>query len=119
VRLRLAQQICGDIAQDGSLRIVRLGNRWDVSFLQSLKRDAKGDVIEFDIDPRLIEQFAGDVTKGVRSLIDRGETFALVTAPETRPYVRMIVDRLYPTLPVLSHIEIARGVRVEVIAALS
>ncbi len=85
VRLRLAQQICGDIAQDGSLKIVRLGNRWDVSFLQSLKRDAKGDVIEFDIDPRLIEQFAGDLTKGVRALIDRGETFALVTAPETRP----------------------------------
>ena len=101
------------------MRIVRLGNRWDISFMQSLKRDAKGDVIEFDIDPRLIEQFASELSKAVRSLLDRGEQFALVTAPEARPYVRMIVDRLYPNLPVLSHIEISRGVRIEVIASLS
>lgn len=119
VRLRLAQQICGDLAQDGLLKIVRLGNRWDISFMQSLKRDGKGDVIEFDIDPRLIEQFANELSAAVKSLVDRGEQFALVTAPEARPYVRMIVDRLFPALPVLSHIEISRGVRLEVIASLS
>jgi flagellar biosynthesis protein FlhA len=119
VRLRLAQQICGDLAQDGTLRIVRLGNRWDITFMQSLKRDAKGDVIEFDIDPRLIEQFANELTAAVRTFLERGEQFTLVTAPEARPYVRLIVDRLFPTLPVLSHIEISRGVKLEVMASLS
>jgi flagellar biosynthesis protein FlhA len=119
VRLRLAQQICGDLAQDGVLKIVRLGNRWDISFMQSLKRDAKGEVIEFDIDPRLIEQFAAELTAAVKVLLDRGEQFALITAPEARPYVRMIVDRLFPALPVLSHIEISRGVKLAVAASLS
>ena len=119
VRHRLAQQICGDLAQDGLLRVVRLGSRWDVSFMQSLKRDGKGDVVEFDIDPRLIEQFAAELSAAVKALVDRGEQFALVTAPEARPYVRMIVDRLFPALPVLSHIEISRGVKLEVIASLS
>ena len=119
VRLRIAQQICGDLGQNGSLRIIRLGNRWDISFLQSLKRDGKGEVIEFDIDPRLIEQFAGELAKALKDHIDRGEPFALVTAPEARPYVRMIVDRLYPNVPVLSHIEISRGVRVEVAGTVS
>ncbi len=119
VRLRLAQQICGDLAQDGVLRIVRLGNRWDIAFMQSLKRDAKGDIIEFDIDPRLIEQFAAELTSLVKGFLDRGEQFTLVTAPEARPYVRLIVDRLFPTLPVLSHIEIAKGVKLDVMASLS
>jgi flagellar biosynthesis protein FlhA len=119
VRLRLAQQICGDLAQEGTLRIVRLGNRWDVTFLQSLKRDAKGDVVEFDIDPRLIEQFASELTSAVKSLLERGDQFALVTAPEARPYVRLIVDRLFPTLPVLSHIEISKGIKLDVMASLS
>ena len=119
VRHRLAQQICGDIAQDGILKIVRLGSRWDLSFMQSLKKDGKGDVFEFDLDPRLIEQFANELSSAVRTLVDKGEQFALVTAPEARPYVRMIVDRLFPVLPVLSHIEISRGVRLEVIASLS
>lgn len=119
VRLRLAQQICGDLAQGGSLRIVRLGNRWDITFMQSLKRDAKGDVIEFDIDPRLIEQFANELTAAVKLFVERGDQFTLVTAPEARPYVRLIVDRLFPTLPVLSHIEISKGVRLDVMASLS
>ena len=119
VRHRLSQQICGDLAQDGVLRIARLGSRWDISFLQSLKRDSKGEVFEFDLDPRLIEQFATELTAAVKPLIDRGEQFALVTAPEARPYVRLIVDRLFPALPVLSHVEVSRGVRIDVITSLS
>lgn len=68
---------------------------------------------------RTIEQFANELSAAARPLIDRGEQFALVTAPEARPYVRMIVDRLFPVLPVLSHVEISRGVRLDVIASLS
>ncbi len=119
VRMRISQQICGDLGQDGVLRVVRLGNRWDIAFLQSLKRDAKGDVIEFDIDPRLIEQFATEATKVVKTQMDEGESFALVTAPDARPYVRMIADRLFPNLPVLSHIEISRGIKVDAAGSIS
>ena len=68
---------------------------------------------------RIIEQFATDLTTAAKPMNDRGDQFVLVTAPEARPYVRMIVDRLFPALPVLSHIEISRGVRIEVIASLS
>ncbi|TIT58655.1 MAG: EscV/YscV/HrcV family type III secretion system export apparatus protein, partial [Mesorhizobium sp.] len=52
VRIRMAQQICGDLSEGGVLKVLRLGNRWDLAFHQSLKRDAKGEVREFDIDPR-------------------------------------------------------------------
>jgi flagellar biosynthesis protein FlhA len=98
---------------------VRLGNRWDVAFLQSLKRDGKGDVVEFDIDPRSIEQFAAELSSAIKASVEKGEQFCLVTAPEARPYVRMIVDRLFPAVPVLSHIEISRGVKLNVLASLS
>src|SRR5690606_17192922 len=53
VRTRLAQQICGDLAEDGLLKVLRLGNRWDLAFHQALKRDAKGEIVELDIEPRL------------------------------------------------------------------
>lgn len=119
VRIRLGAQICGDLALDGVLRVVRLGSRWDVSFMQGVKRDVKGDVAELDLDPRLIEQFAAELSSAVRDLVDRGEQFALVTAPEVRPYVRMIVDRLFPAIAVLSHLEISRGIKLDVLASLS
>ena len=119
VRMRIAQQICGDITKGGELKVLRLGNRWDLAFHQSLKRDPKGEVVEFDIDPRLIEQFGAEASTAVRQRIDEGHEFAVVAAPDARPYVRMIIERLFPTLPVLSHVEIARGVEVKALGTVS
>jgi flagellar biosynthesis protein FlhA len=119
VRIRMAQQICGDLTEGGILKVLRLGNRWDLAFHQALKRDAKGEIREFDIDPRLLEEFGNETSKAVRQHLDAGERFVLVTAPDARPYVRMIVERLFATLPVLSHVEIARGVEVKVLGSIS
>ena len=119
VRMRIAQQICGDLAEDGTLSVLRLGSRWDLSFHQSLKRDAKGEVIEFDIDPRLVEQFGTEAAEAIRARQRETHVFALVTAPDARPYVRMIIERIFPTLPVLSHLEIARGVEIKSLGTIS
>jgi flagellar biosynthesis protein FlhA len=119
VRIRMAQQICGDLSDGGVLKVLRLGNRWDLAFHQSLKRDAKGEIREFDIDPRQLEEFGQDATKAIRSHLDAGERFVLVTAPDARPYVRMIIERLFTTLPVLSHVEIAKGVEIRVLGTIS
>jgi flagellar biosynthesis protein FlhA len=115
----VAQQICGDLADNGVLKVLRLGNRWDLAFHQALKRDAKGDVVEFDIDPRQIEQFGAEATKVIRRLMEEGHSFVIVAAPDARPYVRMVVERLVPTLPVLSHVEIARGVQIQSLGTIS
>jgi flagellar biosynthesis protein FlhA len=119
VRMRIAQQICGDFADNGVLKVLRLGNRWDLAFHQSIKRDGKGEIVEFDADPRLVEQFADDVSVAVRKAAANGDTAVLVAPPDVRPYVRMITERMFPTLPVLSHVEIARGAEVMSLGAVS
>ena len=119
VRVRMAQQICGDLTEGGVLKVLRLGNRWDLAFHQALKRDAKGEVREFDIDPRQLEEFGQEATRAIRKHLEAGERFVLVTAPDARPYVRMIVERLFTTLPVLSHVEIAKGVEIRVLGTIS
>jgi flagellar biosynthesis protein FlhA len=119
VRVRMAQQICGDLSEAGVLKVLRLGNRWDLAFHQSLKRDAKGEIREFDIDPRQLEEFGQDASKAIRAHMEGGERFVIVTAPDARPYVRMIIERLYTTLPVLSHVEIAKGVEIRILGTIS
>ena len=116
---RQSAQICGDLSEGNYLKIVRLGNRWELAFHQALKRDQKGDVVEFDIDPRLIEQFGADLSRVVQPLMDAGHQFVLVTAAETRPYVHTVTERLYGTLPVLSHLEISRGVQIQSLGSVS
>jgi len=115
----MAQQICGDLSDNGLLRVLRLGNKWDMVFHQAIKRDAKGEIIEFDIDPRNLEEFSEQATKVVREYLDRGLPFVLVTSPETRSYVRMIIERLFATLPVLSHVELAKGIEIKILGTIS
>jgi flagellar biosynthesis protein FlhA len=119
VRVRMAQQICGDLAEGGVLNVLRLGNRWELAFHQSLKRDGRGDVIEFDIDPRLVEQFGTEASEAIRKRLAEAPGFVLVTAPDARPYVRMIVERMFPSLPVLSHLEVAKGVEIRSLGSIS
>jgi flagellar biosynthesis protein FlhA len=119
VRMRIAQQICGDLLDAGALKVLRLGNRWDLAFHQSLKRDAKGEVIEFDLDPAMVEQFGSEASVAIRERMDKGHIFVLVTTPEARPYVRMVIERLFATLPVLSHLEIARGIEIKSLGTIS
>jgi flagellar biosynthesis protein FlhA len=119
VRMRIAQQICGDLADGQVLKVLRLGSRWDLAFHQALKRDAKGDIVEFDLDPAMVEQFGAEASTAIRERMDKGHSFVLVTTPEARPYVRMVVERLFATLPVLSHLEIARGVEIQSLGTIS
>ena len=38
VRMRVAQQICGDLSENGELAVLRLGPRWDLAFAHIVKR---------------------------------------------------------------------------------
>jgi len=119
VRGRMSQQICGDITEHGVLHVLRLGNRWDLVFRESLKRDAKGEIHQFDIDPRLLEEFGTEINKAIEGYKKQNRRFAIITSPEARPYVRMIVERLHPDTPVLSHLEIGKGIEIRILGSVS
>jgi len=90
-----------------------------LAFHQSLKRDSKGEVVEFDLDPVLIESFGKEASTAIRKHMDQRHNFVLVATAEARPYVRMVIERLFATLPVLSHLEIARGIEVKSLGTIS
>ncbi len=119
VRMRIAQQLCGDIAENGVLNVLRLGHRWELALHDSLKRDAKGEIAEFDLNPQLLETFGNEVSAAVRAQIDKGHTFAVITSADARPYARMIIERLHPSLPILSHAEVAKGMELRIIGSVS
>ncbi|MGL4404826.1 MAG: flagellar biosynthesis protein FlhA, partial [Notoacmeibacter sp.] len=119
VRMRIGQQICADIAENGSLKVLRLGSKWEQTFQQALRRDPRGETTGFDFEPKDIETFGKETAEKIDALLNEGHRFALVTAPDVRIYVRMIVERVFPTLPILSHVEIARGAKIEVLGSVS
>jgi flagellar biosynthesis protein FlhA len=119
VRVRLSSQICSDLAVDGVLGVLRLGPRWDLFFHERMKRDAKGEILGFDADPAQIEKFSNEAGAAIRERMEQGDSFILLTTPEARPYVRLLLSRAFPSQPVLSHMEIGGGVQVKSVGSIS
>lgn len=118
VRTRISQQICGEIAHGNKLHLLRLGAKWDLAFANAIKRDARNEISEFVMLPADLEDFGKKARDKIQELTDAGEDFAISTSPESRSYVRMIIERLFPTLPVLSNLEIARGLDVHILGVI-
>ncbi len=119
VRTRIAQQICGEIVQDNKLKLLRLGNKWDKAFADAIKLDARQEILEFNMPPQVLEAFGEQARRVIQKHVEAGERFAITTSPECRTYVRMIIERLFPTLSVLSNLEIARGMDVHVLGSVA
>lgn len=118
VRMRLSSQICSDLSIDGTLKILRLGPKWDQFMHDSIKKDSKGDIIGFDADAIMIERFSNDLSTAIRQHMDLGEVFAILTTPDARSYVRLIIGRLHPSQAILSHLEIANGLKIHYIGSI-
>ena len=119
VRTRISQQICGDLTQAGQLKLLRLGDHWEKVFSESIKRDQRGEIIDFQMASDQLEKFGSLAKEKIQHFLDERQVFVVATSPENRSYVRMIIERLFPTLPVISNLEIARGMDVKVIGSVS
>lgn len=119
VRMRISSQICGDIAPSGVINVLRLGSHWETVFHDALRRDNANEVVEFDIDPRQLESFSKEASAEIRNHIEKKQEFAIITSSDIRHYIRMVIERMFPSLPILSHNEIARGVELNNIGSIS
>ena len=116
VRSALAPQLCDDLAGEGPLRIVRLGD-WEAKLLAAIRRDGRGEVVAFDIAPELLARF-GEAVRARLPRLGPEPRPALVTTPELRPFVRMILERIDPDLAVLAHAEIPYSQPIELVGEL-
>jgi flagellar biosynthesis protein FlhA len=99
--------------------VLRLGPRWDLFFHERMKRDAKGEIVGFDADPAHIEKFSQDAGAAIRERMEKGDSFIVLTTPEARPYVRLLLSRPFPSQAVLSHMEVGGGVQVKSLGSVS
>lgn len=109
VRYRLSAQICDDFADDGKLKFMRIGQQWEEAFASAIRKDINGQVIEFLMSPQAVESFGSSLKDAVEQISKEHQALVLVTRPDLRSCVRMVTERLYPHIPVLSTLELAKS----------
>ena len=65
------------------------------------------------MEPSMSQQFYHKVSEQVNRLTDIGEQPILLTSPALRMYVKQLVERIMPDLPVLSYNELEPQVEVK------
>ena len=104
VRERLAPQITARFRADGVVNALTLDGRLEQVLRQSLSEIAKGT--GGALDPEMLRLLVAAAERAVAAFGAHGASPLVVTAPDLRRYVRAILERKLPQLPVVSFREI-------------
>ncbi len=118
VRARLSRQITHAITNaEGIVTLVTLAPHWEQAFAESLS--GTGEEKQLTLPPSKIQEFITNIRKLYDDLALQGEMPALLTSPIIRPYVRSLIERFRPGIPVLSQNEIHAKARIKTLGQLT
>lgn len=109
VRVALARQISKMlVAEDNILRVLTLAPKTEERIMQAQREGGEGR----PLDPSWLNKFYDSLGRQVRQGMQEGYNPVLLVSPVIRRYVRNIVERLYPKIPVVSFQEITSEIQV-------
>ena len=114
VRSRLGRQICAaNLAPGGYLPLIALSPQWEQAFLESII--GEGDDRQLAMQPSKLQEFVGKVRDAFEGAAQQGEVPVLLSSPQTRPFVRSIVERFRAHTTVMSQGEVHPRVKLKTI----
>ena len=117
VRTRLGRQICAaNLAPGGYLPLISLSPQWEQAFLESIVGD--GDERQLAMQPSKLQEFVGKVRDAFEAAAQQGEVPVLLTSPQTRPFVRSIVERFRAHTTVMSQGEVHPRMKLKTISSI-
>ncbi|MEI4472002.1 flagellar biosynthesis protein FlhA [Frigidibacter sp. MR17.24] len=117
VRRRLANQICRSLADKaGYVPVIVLSNSWESEFTAAVK--GAGDDKTFLMSPQRVQEFILAARQEIQKFAARDEWPALMVSPETRSFVRSMLERVSPMTQVISHSEVHRKASLRTVATI-
>ena len=117
VRARLARQIsAANTAPGGYLPLIALSPQWEQAFIESLA--GEGDDRSLAMAPSKLQEFVRLVRDAFEQAAQAGEVPVLLTSPQTRPFVRSIVERFRAHTTVMSQNEVHSRARLKTVGTI-
>jgi flagellar biosynthesis protein FlhA len=105
VRQRLSLQICRGLSQeDGYITAILLSPEWEQEVGTAIHEE--GDHRSFAMAPSKIQELVTVTRTRIAEAAAKGDWPAVLTSAQVRPFVRHLVERINPTIAVISHAEV-------------
>ena len=116
VRARLNRQISAShINDEGVVPIITLSSSWEKEFSTSVIVD--GNDRQLAMEPTKVQAFIRAVKESFEKQIMSGLQPVLLTSPSNRPFVRSLLERSMPAVPVISQSEIHPKVKIRTVGS--
>lgn len=118
VRVRLARQICNALTgPDGCIPIITLSSEWEADFIKHIVGSAEEKRLA--MPPSMLNNFVGKLRDTFNALSSNGEIPVIVVSTPVRDSMHAIVERVRPSISVLSQSEIYPRARIKTVATIS
>ncbi len=112
VRQSLARQITNQhIVQGETMKVVTLSGRVEKFVADGVQQTEHGNYLS--IDPNVSQSIIEAIAKQIESVSIQEQSPILLCSPAVRMYVRQLIERYFPQVPVLSYNELEANVEVQ------
>lgn len=112
VRMKLARQISRSMQEDdGTIRAVVLGHEVEDVMEKSLRETPQG--LYLTIEPGIARGIMANIEESLKEVMGMGYRPVLLTSKNIRRFLRQLTERSFPSIPVLSHVELAKEAKVQ------
>ena len=112
VRIALGRQIVADyVDEQGRLTVLTIDPRVEERVAGSLQSTTTGTIPV--LPPQYLRAFIDNCTKKVQQLISQGFSPVFLVSPRVRPYLRKVLEKIFPGVVLLSYAEIIGEVEIK------
>lgn len=112
VRQSLARQITNQFIVSGeTMKVVTLSGRVEKAIADGVQQTEHGNYLS--IEPSVSQSIIESIAKQIESVSIQEQTPILLCSPAVRMYVRQLIERYFPQIPVLSYNELEANVEVK------
>ncbi|PLR69766.1 MULTISPECIES: flagellar biosynthesis protein FlhA [Bacillaceae] len=111
VRQALAKQITSQYTTSETLKVVTLSGRVEKAVAEGVQQTEHGNYLS--LEPDISQAIIESIAKEMEQLTLQEQSPILLCSPAVRMYVRQLIDRYFPLLPVLSYNELEANVEVQ------
>ncbi|GAA4486247.1 flagellar biosynthesis protein FlhA [Gluconacetobacter asukensis] len=118
VRVRLSRQICSTLEGPGGyIPMITLSPEWEAEFMNHIA--GQGEERRLAMPPSLLNRFVARLREVFNTVSSTGEVPVIVVSTPVRDSMRSIVERVRPSVSVLSQSEIYPRARIKTIATIT
>ncbi|WP_043930465.1 flagellar biosynthesis protein FlhA [Bacillus sp. EB01] len=118
VRQSLTRQITEQYAEEGVIHVLTAGATLEKGISDSIQQTEAG-MYYLSMDPQLTRRITEELREQISRVTTVGGQPIFLTSPSIRMYMKQLVDKVLPTVPVLAYTELEQDIEIQSIGVVN